>query len=720
MRGLLLFISAALLLFAQPSRLRDDAMRLFREQKFREAIRPLEQLLKVQPADRNARYLLALCWQQLEEAGKAETEFLHLIEREPKWAQAHYAYARLLFLRGRFDDALRLDLRAEQLGEPKARTRHLAGRIEEERGRYAAALQAYRESIAADRNQAESLSGEASVLFKLGRYAEAKSSAAAALQVDPAWEEARRIADQIARLPAANAPQPNTKAAEITFERKTIPFRLENNATSDKHLVSTMAGGLAIFDYDNDGRPDLFFTNGSALPSLRKSEPRFANALYRNLGNWQFEDVTERSGLRGEGFSMGAAAADFDNDGWIDLFVAGAGHNQLYRNLRGRFEAVPGIVSEKWSVTGAWLDYDSDGLLDLFVVNYLDWTPQLDRFCGQRERNLRVYCHPSEYRGTTNRLYRNLGDGRFQDVSKPSGIARHVGRGMSAAVADFDDDGRPDVFVTNDTVANFLFRNTGAGFEEIALQAGVAYNDMGKPLSSMGVDFRDYNNDGRPDILFTALVGETFPLFLNLGNGSFRDMTYPSKAGLTTVRRSGWGVAFADLNNDGFKDIVTANSHVTDNIEAIRSERYREPNLILRNENGYFQFGGDFGAPAAHRGLAVADLDGDGRLDVVVTVLGEQAELWRNTTAGAGNWIAVRLKGQAIGARVRAGNQWQEMGSAGSYASSVAFDAHFGIGAAKTVEVEVRWPHGHRQVIPNAKAGEVLMVEEPRRPLRDR
>lgn len=197
-------------------------------------------------------------------------------------------------------------------------------------------------------------------------------------------------------------------------------------------------------------------------------------------------------------------------------------------------------------------------------------------------------------------------------------------------------------------------------------------------------------------------------------------MTYPSKAGLTTVRRSGWGVAFADLNNDGLKDIVTANSHVTDNIEAIRSERYREPNLILRNENGYFQFGGDFGAPAAHRGLAVADLDGDGRLDVVVTVLGEQAELWRNTTAGAGNWIAVRLKGQAIGARVRAGNQWQEMGSAGSYASSVAFDAHFGIGAAKAMEIEVRWPHGHRQVVPNAKAGEVLMVEEPRRPSRDR
>ncbi|MBL8230645.1 MAG: VCBS repeat-containing protein [Bryobacterales bacterium] len=718
MKAIPLIFAAAMLLIAQTAGLRDQATRLFREQKFLEAARTLEQLLREEPKDKNARYLLALCWQQAGDHAKAEAEFLALLKRETKWAQAHYAFARLLFFRGRFEEALEWNARAEKLGEARVRTRHLAARIEEERGKYTEALEAYRSAIAADRNHAESLSGESSVLFKLGRYAEAKSSANSALRADPSNAEAKRILQQIERASVATKPSSTTRSADVTFERKALPFQLEHFPTPTKQLVSTMAGGLAVFDYDNDGRPDLFFTNGAEIPSLRKTGSRFWNRLYRNLGDWQFADVTDQAGLQGEGFSIGAAAGDFDGDGWVDLFVAGAGRNLLYRNQRGRFELLTnaGVRDEKWSVAGAWLDYDADGRLDLFVVNYLDWTPAIDRFCGDGERKLRVYCHPGEFRGTANRLYRNIGAGKFEDVSGRTGIAEHIGKGMSAAVADYDADGKPDIFVTNDTVANFLFRNTGGAFEESALPAGVAFNDMGKPLSSMGAEFRDYDNDGRPDILLTALVGETFPLFRNTGAG-FRDVTYPSKVGVLTVRRSGWGVALADLNNDGLKDIVTANSHVTDNIEEVRSERYREPNLILLNEGSEFRSGGDLGEAAAHRGLAVADLDGDGRLDLVITALGEPVRIWRNTTRNAGNWIAVRAP---QGAHVRAGNQWQEVQTSRGYASSVCCDLHFGIGAAQAIDVEVIWPNGEKRLYPDTKAGATLVAEEPRRPSRDR
>jgi hypothetical protein len=337
-----------------------------------------------------------------------------------------------------------------------------------------------------------------------------------------------------------------------------------------------------------------------------------------------------------------------------------------------------------------------------------------DLFCGDPAKNIRVYCHPREFRGTANRLYRNLGGGRFADVSEASGIAGHLGKGMSAAVADFDGDGRPDIFVTNDTQPNFLFRNRGDGrFDEMAMEAGVALNDSGKPLSAMGVDFRDYDNDGRPDLVFTALTGETFPLFRNEDGKHFRDVTYPSKVGLATARRSGWGVALADFNNDGWKDLLTANSHVTDNVERISSDRYKEPNLSLVNRGGIFHPATELGPAAAHRGLAVADLDGDGRLDAVITVLGEKPELWRNTTSGAGHWLMVRLRGRAVGARVRAGGQWQEVNAGGGYASSVCVDVHFGLGVADETDVEVFWPSGARQSVGIVKAGRVVAVNEP-------
>jgi hypothetical protein len=289
-----------------------------------------------------------------------------------------------------------------------------------------------------------------------------------------------------------------------------------------------MPGGVAAFDYDNDGRVDILFTNGASIPSLKKDSPKFYNRLFHNEGGMKFRDATAESGLAGDGYSMGVAAGDFDNDGKADLFVAGVHHNALFRNLgNGKFEDVTsksGIKSDEWSVAAGWFDFDNDGLLDLFVVNYGAWSPAYDRFCGDSSKGLRVYCHPKYFEPRPNQLYRNRGDGTFEDVTAKSGILQHKGRGMSVAFADYDADGLLDVFVTNDNLPNFLFHNLGKGkFEETALLAGVAVLDHGKPVASMGADFKDYDNDGRPDITVTALNGETFPLFHNDGKGSFHE-----------------------------------------------------------------------------------------------------------------------------------------------------------------------------------------------------
>jgi hypothetical protein len=622
------------------------------------------------------------------------------------------------FLLGRFEEALSAAAEAQRLGEPPARVYHLRARIEEERGEFDAALQEYRRALAANRNIVEALSGEASVLYKLGRYPEARSSAEAALRLQPDNVEAKGVLSRTVRQPSSPS---NGAAQPVRFTRQeTIDFRLEHSPTEKKHLVSTMTGGLAVFDYDNDGRMDVFFANGAELPALKKTGTRFWNRLYRNIGAWRFEDVTEAQGVQGEGFAMGAAAGDFDNDGRVDLFVPGVQRNLLYRNTPEGFVEISktaGIRNETWSVAAAWVDYDRDGWLDLFVVNYLDWKPEMDHYCGDRSRGLRVYCHPREYRGLPNRLYRNRGNGAFEDVSERAGIAKYKGKGMSAAVIDADNDGWPDIFVTNDTEPNYLFRNNGNGtFEESALRMGLALNERGQPVSSMGTDVQDYDNDGRTDLIVTALTGENFLLLRNTGEQGFEDVTFPSRLGVTAVRRSGWGVVFADLNNDGWKDLFTANSHVTDNVEQLRRERYREPNTVFLNRQGTFVATQEIGPAAAHRGVAIADLDNDGRLDAIVTVLGDRPEVWRNET-DAGNWLRIRLEGRSIGARVRVGSQWQQQSSASGYASSNLDALHFGLGSGtEASEIEVIWPSGQKQTIRNTKAGQTLVLKEPARP----
>ncbi|MEJ2008604.1 MAG: CRTAC1 family protein [Acidobacteriota bacterium] len=505
---------------------------------------------------------------------------------------------------------------------------------------------------------------------------------------------------------------------------------LQNDATPEKHEIETMLGGVAAFDYNGDGLTDIYFTNGAVIPSLEKDSPKYFNRLYRNEGGMKFTDVTTEAGVQGAGYSMGAAAGDYDNDGHVDLFVAGVYRNTLYRNLgNGRFEDVTlhaGIKSDTWSVAAGWFDYDNDGWLDLFVVNYTKHPLSFDRFCGDPAKNIRMYCDPQYLEGLSNTLYHNNRNGTFRDVTAEAGLARHVGKGMSIAFADYDRDGFMDAFVTNDSVPNFLFHNRGDGtFDEVGLLAGVALPSNGEAVSSMGADFRDFDNDGLPDIFVTALFGETFPLFRNLGKGTFDDATFSSGLSTLTAKRSGYSNGIFDFNNDGWKDIFTANSHVDDNIDLFMATHYKLQNSIFANmRNGTFrdisaEAGLHLAPPRAHRGAAFADFNNDGKIDVVVSAIGAPAELWENVSTNDNNWLLMKLKGSksnrdGIGAVIRVDGQYNHMTSAVGYASSSHFGTHFGLGKKRRVSrIEIRWPSGIVQTLRDVPANQVLTVHEP-------
>jgi len=547
----------------------------------------------------------------------------------------------------------------------------------------------------------------------------------------------RTWADASGREPA---PPPG---GPIRFEDRQresgIDFVLDNGTTPDKPVIDAVLGGVALLDYDDDGRLDVFFANGARIPGLAKDDPRFWNRLYRNEGAGGFRDVTEEAGVRGEGYSMGAAAADFDNDGATDLYVTGVNRNFLYRNGRdGTFSDVtaPAGVSgtgpggkKLWSVGAAWLDYDNDSDLDLFVANYLDWSPENNRVCGAPGK--RLNCSPTDYPGLPNLLYRNDGEGRFTDVSETMGIGAHVGKGMSVAVADADLDGFTDIFVANDQLRHFLFRNAGGlKFAETAVEAAVAYTEDGVPVSGMGAEFRDLNEDGRPDIFVTALSGEAFPLYLNTPEGYFSPATYGTGLGFATILMSGWGTGGYDFDNDGHKELFIANSHLSENIELYGHHRYRQPNAVFqRAGDGRFrdvsaETGAAMQRPRAHRGCAFGDLDNDGRVDVVVSVIGEPPEVLYNVTEGAGHWLELRLEGtrsnrDGIGATVKLTGesgriQYNHVTTAVGYASSSDSRVHFGLGTDRAArEIEIRWPSGTAQILRDVAADQTLEVTEP-------
>jgi hypothetical protein len=524
---------------------------------------------------------------------------------------------------------------------------------------------------------------------------------------------------------------------ENVIEKSKIKFKLRNSISPKRYTFETMTGGVAVFDYNNDGWLDIFFTNGAAIPSLEKSDPSYWNRLFRNNGDGTFTDVTEKAGLQGMGYSMGVAAGDYDNDGLVDLYVTGVNRNQLFHNNGdGTFTdvtekaGVGGFIPQSgkaWSVAAGWFDYNNDGLLDLFVVNYLNYTIKTATPCIQQ--GLPAYCSPVDFLGTPNILYRNNGDGTFTDVSEQSHISKYVGKGMGLAFADYDNDGFTDIFVSNDTFENYLLHNNRDGtFTNVALLAGVAYNAFGNAIAGMGADFRDIDGDGRPDIFETAMFGEGFPLYKNLGDGQFQDVTASAGLSALTSRSTAWGVGVFDFDNDGNKDLFTANSDILDNSMELAHRPFPLPNRVFRNKGGLSfedlssKAGSSFSVPAPHRGAAFGDLNNDGKIDAVVTVLNGPPEIWMNGSSAVHHWIIVKLVGvksnrDGLGTKIKVttslGTQYNQASTAVSYNSSSDKRIHFGLGAATVVDtMELTWPSGIKQVLKNVKADQILIVTE--------
>jgi enediyne biosynthesis protein E4 len=545
-------------------------------------------------------------------------------------------------------------------------------------------------------------------------------------------------------LLAAASSAPDVRFTEVA-RAVGIDFEHANSATSNKYLLETMGGGVALLDYDNDGRLDVFFTNGARLEDPMpegkapdKTERRFWNRLFRQNADGTFTDVTEKAGLTGmpqNRYGMGVAVGDYDNDGFADLYVTGYGGNTLYRNNRdGTFTDVTaraGVGASGWSASAGFLDYDNDGRLDLFVTRYVDWTFQNNGYCGEKKPGYRAYCHPDNYEATTSILYHNNGDGTFTDVSAKAGIAAARGKGLGVAFADYDQDGFTDVYVANDSVQSFLFHNNGNGtFTEVGLLVGVAFNEDGKTFAGMGVDFADYDNDGRPDIMVTDLSNERYRLFRQGADGSFQDVTNTSGVGAATLLFAGWSTRFFDYDNDGWKDLFVAQGHVMDTIEKTSPNlRYLQPPLLLRNASGRFARvspGDVFQGEWAGRGAAFGDLDNDGDIDVVVGSVGQRALVLRNDGGNRGHWLGVRTVGttsnrDGIGSRVKVVSasgqtQYFTVNTAVGYLSASDKRLVVGLGEDTTARlVEIRWPSGIVQRLENAASGQTLVATEPAR-----
>ena len=514
---------------------------------------------------------------------------------------------------------------------------------------------------------------------------------------------------------------------------------ITNNGFSGgrKYFPQPLCGGIAVLDFDNDGLMDLYFTNGAEFPSLKKANPAFHNALLRNLGGGRFEDVTQRAGLAGEtlGYSLGAAAADYDNDGFPDLFVANAGTNTLYRNQGdGTFRdvtAASGIGTKPpgtLSVQAAWLDYNHDGHLDLVLSNYTLWTPASDQRCV-REDGVEYYCHPKTYPSVPHRLFRNTGRGTFQDVTETAGFGTALGKGMGIGVADVNGDGWEDIFIANDTEGNFLYINQKNGtFLERGLALGVAFNDDAATVSAMGTVLRDFDNDGWPDVFYNDLTDQVWGLFRNVRGQSFRDASAATGLGPLSLPFSGWSAAFLDYNNDGWRDIFSANGDV----DTLRSNAAQHDTIFENLDGKRFldvssKMGDHFQTVGYQRGAAIVDLNNDGHQDIVVTSLGLRPAILLNSASSGGHWLTLRLVGHkanrdSIGARITittpSGRKLYDWLSPSSgFLSSHDPRVTFGLGAeTKAATIEIIWPGGSKLSIKDVAADRILTLHEPIEP----
>ena len=529
--------------------------------------------------------------------------------------------------------------------------------------------------------------------------------------------------------------------ADVT-SRGGIHFKSQSSPTSRKYLIESMTGGVALFDYNHDGLLDIFFVNGAKLadpmpPGSQpdKQDPAFWNRLYRNNGDGTFTDTTLAAGLRGTGYGMGVAVGDYDNDGYPDLYVTNLGRNTLYHNNgNGTFSdatAETNTAGSGWSTGALFVDYDRDGKLDLFVARYLTWNFSMDIWCGGTKPESRAYCHPDQFQPTTYLLFHNDGHGKFTDVTGKANLLKYPGKGLGVAMNDFDHDGWPDIFVANDSVPQQLFRNRGDGtFEDVALEKGAAYDLDGRSFSGMGTDFADYDNDGWADLFANALAAERYALFHNL-KGTFEYVSDSSGVGTATISHSGWGAKFIDYDNDGWKDLFVGQGHVMDNIELTHPNlRYREAPLLLHNLRGKFtdvsaMAGEAFLRRRAARGVAFGDLDNDGWIDVVMNCNNDSPVILKNLRVGGDHWLVVNTVGSTsnrdgIGATLAltAGSgpkQYAVVTTGGSYLSASDKRVHFGLSHDRTVKLlEVQWPSGKVQRLENIPADQILTVTEPK------
>ena len=542
--------------------------------------------------------------------------------------------------------------------------------------------------------------------------------------------------------PAAAAPESAGQPGSFVDITQGLGIHFLHQAphTSRKYLIETMGSGVGLFDCDNDGRLDLFLVNGAPYsdPTPKgtiphKTGPEYWDRMYRQQKDGTFEDVTEKSGLQGVGYGMGVAIADYDNDGYEDLYVTGYGGNHLYHNNGNcTFTDVTdkaGVGGSGWSTSAAWVDLDRDGLLDLVVLRYIQWDWD-DLYCGSPDN--RGYCHPDVFRPISMLVYHNEGNGRFKEVAEKIGLGKPA-KALGIAIADCDGDGWPDIFVANDSMVEFLFHNRGDGtFEEVGLLSGAAVDGDGRTYAGMGVDFSDYDNDGLPDLVVTDLANQIYAIYHNEGGLQFDYASFKNGVGSMTRLHSGWSVRFMDYDNDGWKDLLVAQGHDLDTVEKSYPQlHYREPMLLARNTGKRFvdvsaSSGSVFHEAWVGRGMAIGDIDNDGRLDAVVTTNGGAAHVLHNETRTPNHWLTLKLVGHksnrdGIGSVVKVvtskGPQWITVTTAGGYLSSNDPRAHFGLGTDTfAAKVEIRWPSGIVQVLTHVTGDQILEVSEPTTP----